>query len=243
MKIYYIRLRANNHSIRSALVLFVQTFHKNISKIFIANRTMKNLLFTILIILGVNSGSDSQVLPLWQVSFNDSIPETNYSDKSKIDNEGNIIIMADGTNGSGSNVDYVILKYSPEGVKLWNRNNETGNNIDYPTDMVIDRYNNIYITGRSWGGATKNDYLTLKYNPEGELLWERRFDWLVSRNDEAYSMTLDSNENIYVTGLATAAFNGHELYDMVTVKYNDSEIYYGLKVLPGILILLIGDTL
>lgn len=184
---------------------------------------MKKLFFIIMFILGINLQSDSQVLPLWQVSFNDSIPETNYSDKSKLDNEGNIIIMADGTNSSGSNVDYVIIKYNPNGVKLWNRRyNGAGNNIDYPTDMVIDKNNNIYITGRSWGGASKNDYLTLKYSPDGELLWERRFNWLVSKNDEAYSIAIDSNNNVYVTGLATAAYNGNELYDMVTVKYNST---------------------
>lgn len=183
---------------------------------------MKKLFFIILFILENNPKSDSQVLPLWQVSFNDSIPETNYSDKSKLDNEGNIIIVADGTNGSGTGTDYIIIKYNPLGVKLWNRRfSGTGNNSDYPRDLVIDRYNNIYVTGRSWGGATRNDYLTLKYNPEGNLLWSRRFDGLVSRNDEAYAMALDSNENVYVTGFASYDYsNGHELSEMLTVKYN-----------------------
>ncbi|MBK8554214.1 MAG: SBBP repeat-containing protein [Ignavibacteria bacterium] len=166
--------------------------------------------------------SYSQVSPVWQVSFNDSLPEDNFAVKSKIDNEDNIIILARGTNSNlGTGVDFIIIKYNSEGQKLWNRRfNGTGNSSDYPADLVIDRYNNIYVTGRSWGGATRNDYLTLKYSPDGKLLWERRFDWLVSRNDEAYSMALDSNENVYVTGLATAAYNGHELYDMVTVKYS-----------------------
>ncbi len=82
-------------------------------------------------------------------------------------------------------------------------------------------FNNIYVTGRSWGGATRNDYLTLKYSPEGVLLWSQRFNWIAGRNDEAYSMALDSNRNVYVTGIGTFdLFFGNERYDMVTVKYD-----------------------
>jgi Secretion system C-terminal sorting domain/Beta-propeller repeat len=166
--------------------------------------------------------SFSQIEPLWQVTFNDSIPETNYAVKSKIDNQDNIVILARGTNNSlGTGVDFILIKYDANGEKLWNRRFDgTGHSSDYPSDMTIDKDNNIYVTGRSWGGTTRNDYLTLKYSPDGDLLWSRRFDWLVSRNDEAYSIALDSNQNVYVTGLATAAYNGNELYDMVTVKYN-----------------------
>lgn len=187
--------------------------------------TFLRQLFLILLIMfsTYSMKSYGQISPLWQVSYNDSLPEDNFAVKSRIDYEDNIVILARGSNSSlGTGVDFILIKYNANGEKLWNRRfNGTGNSSDYPADMVIDKYNNIYVAGRSWGGSsTKNDYLTLKYNPAGELLWSRRFDWLVSRNDVAYAIALDSNENVYVTGYATAAFNGNELYDMVTVKYN-----------------------
>ncbi|MBP9191139.1 MAG: SBBP repeat-containing protein [Ignavibacteria bacterium] len=186
---------------------------------------MKIIYLTFFIIISSMSlNSIAQVSPLWQVSFNDSLPEDNFAVKSKIDNEDNIVILARGSNSSlGTGVDFILIKYNGKGEKLWNRRfNGTGNSSDYPADMVIDKYNNIYVTGRSWGGSsTKNDYLTLKYSPSGELMWSRRFDWLVSRNDEAYAMALDSNENVYVTGFASYDYsNGHEISEMLTVKYN-----------------------
>lgn len=206
--------RENSYSSR----LLFTTFLKNIE-----SRKLKKLLFVLLIILGINSGSNSQVLPIWQVSFNDSVSESNYAVKSKIDNGNNIVILARGSNNSlGTGVDFITIKYNSSGQKLWNRRFDgTGHDSDYPSDLVIDRDNNIYVTGRSWGGVTKNDYLTLKYNPDGELLWAKRFDWLVSRNDEAYAIALDSKENIYVTGFASYDhLNGHDLSEMLTVKYN-----------------------
>lgn len=178
------------------------------------------LLFSIFIFL-LNI-SYSQISPIWQVSFNDSIPEANYSEKSKLDNDGNIVIVARGTNNAAAGVDYVIIKYNSNGIKLWNRRfNGTGSNSDYPANLVIDKFNNIYVTGRSWGGATRNDYLTLKYSPDGVLLWSQRFNWIAGKNDEAYAIAIDSNSNVYVTGIGTFdLFNGNERYDMVTVKYD-----------------------
>lgn len=178
----------------------------------------------------------SQINPVWQVIFNDSIAETNFSEKSKLDNNGNIIIMARGTNNFAMGEDYVIVKYSPEGVKLWNRRyNGTGSTTDFPTDIVIDRNNNIYVTGKSNGGATRNDYLTLKYSPDGILLWSRSFNWIANRNDEAYSMALDSNNGIYVTGIATSFYDLYEHYDMVTVKYDTSGNQIWVRSFNGLL--------
>lgn len=161
----------------------------------------------------ISNISFSQITPIWQVSFNDSIPESNYSEKSKLDNDGNIVIIARGTNNAAAGVDYVIIKYNSNGIKLWNRRfNGTGSGSDYPANLVIDRFNNIYITGRSWGGsATRTDFLTLKYSPDGVLLWSKRLNWVADKSDEAYDIALDSNNNVYVTGIGTYdVFNGFE---------------------------------
>ncbi|MCY7362318.1 MAG: SBBP repeat-containing protein, partial [Ignavibacteria bacterium] len=181
------------------------------------------LIVSSVLILSVTTSA--QISPEWQSIFNDSIPsEAYHSYKSKIDNEGSLILL--GYTYSSNGADFVTVKYSSQGHRMWYRQyNGTGNSSEYPRDLVIDRYNNIYITGRSWGGnATKNDYMTLKYSPSGELLWSKRFDWLVSRNDQPYSVALDSNDNVYVTGFAAGSLtnNGDESLDMVTVKYNSS---------------------
>ena len=76
----------------------------------------------IIILFFLTKDSYSQVNPLWQRSFNDSISESNYAVKSKIDNEDNIVILARGSNSSlGTGVDFILIKYNSSGVKLWNR--------------------------------------------------------------------------------------------------------------------------
>lgn len=46
-------------------------------------------------------------------------------------------------------------------------------------------------------------------------------NWVAGRNDEAYAIAIDSNRNVYVTGIGTFdLYNGNERYDMVTVKYD-----------------------
>jgi hypothetical protein len=44
------------------------------------------------------------------------------------------------------------------------------------------------------------DYLTIKYSPQGDSLWVKRFNPVTSSNDEPVSVVPDNFQNIYVTG-------------------------------------------
>ncbi|MHC4388987.1 MAG: SBBP repeat-containing protein, partial [Planctomycetota bacterium] len=97
---------------------------------------------------------------------------------------------------------------------------------DVAEDMVLDSAGNIYVTGRSEGGGTNYDYATIKYDPNGNLLWVSRYNGDANGSDIAYAMTIDADGNIYVTGESTGS-DASRSYDYATIKYdpNGNEVW------------------
>ena len=84
--------------------------------------------------------------------------------------------------------------------------------------MLVDAQGNVYVTGQSWGNDNlRDDYLTIKYNSAGVLQWAKRYNGPSSKEDIAYSLSLDASGNVYVTG---SSFMNNMGYDMLTIKYN-----------------------
>ncbi|MFX1572290.1 MAG: hypothetical protein ACFFB0_06040 [Promethearchaeota archaeon] len=86
-----------------------------------------------------------------------------------------------------------------------------GNEAEMFTDMVLDSKDNIYIAGSTFSNGSKFSYL-LKFNNEGILEWEQIWEG-VEGFASCYGMTIDSSDNIYITGLIYG-------YDIFLVKYN-----------------------
>ncbi len=92
-----------------------------------------------------------------------------------------------------------------------------------PTAMTTDQKGNVYVTGFVDTAKTDIDFVTMKYDRNGDIFWEKRFDGTAHDVDRARSISVDMKGNVYVTGetLGTSGNGiGHlsEL-DMVTVKY------------------------
>lgn len=83
---------------------------------------------------------------------------------------------------------------------------------DVANDAVFDEAGNIYVTGVSQNENADEDYLTIKYSSNGELIWERRYDGSLRENERAQAITIGGNGNIFVTG-------GNEK-NCITVKYD-----------------------
>lgn len=121
--------------------------------------------------------------------------------------------------------DLILIKYSSEGVLLWTRiYNGPYNSEDTPVDMVLDKSENIIITGESIGYQTNYDYMTLKYSPQGNLLWENRFDDSTHHVDRPRKILLDDSDNVYVTGVNKLYYNEIEVLTLSVVKYSASGI-------------------
>lgn len=150
----------------------------------------------------------------------------------KVDNAGNVYVSGAST-GSGTGLDYCVVKYNSAGVQQWaSRYNGPGNATDEVYSLQFDNSGNVYITGYSNGGSTGDDMCTIKYNSSGVLIWQRSYNGSANNDDYGNSIAIDNSGNSYVTGAVTRT--GSDL-DYITIKYdaNGSQIWAVFYNGPG----------
>jgi len=137
-----------------------------------------------------------------------------YSDKAfsvVLDRSGNVYV----TGASGNH--YATVKYYPDGDTAWvRRYNGPGNSTDEAADIAVDGWGNVYVTGKSVGDGTRFDYATIKYYPNGDTAWVRRYNGSADWDDGARAIALDDSGNAYVTGYSN---EGETQGDYTTIKY------------------------
>lgn len=133
-----------------------------------------------------------------------------------VDTAHNVYVTGTTTSGV-PNTDYLTLKLNPvNGSILWSKTyNGPGNGTDHPTGIVADDSMNVYVTGWSLGAGTNYDFATIKYDPNGDSSWVRRYNGPANGVDSALAMALQGFNGLYVTG--TSVDSG---YDYLTVKYD-----------------------
>lgn len=87
---------------------------------------------------------------------------------------------------------------------------------DVVVGIVVDNNGNVYITGYTSTLPFGYDYLTIKYDSIGTVLWERQYNGPDNADDFAVAIGLDGNRNVYVTGRSAAESST----DYATVKYS-----------------------
>lgn len=110
------------------------------------------------------------------------------------------------------------------------RYNGTADSTDYIYSMTVDGAGNVYITGGSKGNGANYDYVTIKYNSEGSILWLQRYNGTGNSIDYASSIAIDDSGNVYVTGYSMG--NGSSA-DFATIKYNSSGVQQWIQRYNG----------
>lgn len=116
-----------------------------------------------------------------------------------IDSFGNIYV-AGGTSNNNGYSDYAIVKLTPNGSIVWDYLYDYSNLHDVATDIIIDG-NNVVISGTSASSITSWDFATLKLNNlNGHLINSKRTSVSGVGLDNAVAVSMDHNNNTYVTG-------------------------------------------
>ncbi|HEV2474009.1 MAG TPA: SBBP repeat-containing protein, partial [Chthonomonadales bacterium] len=93
-----------------------------------------------------------------------------------------------------------------------------------PTALATDSACNLYVCGFMQNSRTDEDFITLKFDAKGRLVWERRYNGPGNDLDRARSIAVDAHGNVYVTGESDGGKgNGvgrHNCWDYATVKYD-----------------------
>jgi hypothetical protein len=158
---------------------------------------------------------DSSGNEVWVTRYNGVSDSTDIAEAITVDTSGNVYVTGSSF-VSDSAPDIVTIKYSGDGDTVWTRYYDgSGGRGDYPTAMAIDGAGNIYVIGRSV--EANADYCVIKYDSDGNELWDAHYNGIGNSSDVAHALAIDESCNVYVTGES----NGSGTFsDFATVKYD-----------------------
>jgi len=152
---------------------------------------------------------------LWKAIYNGPANNTDVPSAMIVDKDGNAYITGS-SKGSGTDFDYVTLKYNAEGKEVWNaRYNDQSNGSDNASCIALDSLGGIYVSGSTWNG-TDEDYATIKYDPFGNELWIAKYNGPGNSMDKATAIAVGADGDLFVTGYGIGASGQNEF---ATIKY------------------------
>jgi len=113
--------------------------------------------------------------------------------------------------------DLCYLRYDSIGTLVSITRHESPEQEDVLADIKIDMQGNVYMAGVSTSSETDDDYLTVVYSRDNDLLWQNRYDGRAHLDDIPKAVTVDDSFNVYVTGKSQEEDG---TTDIVTIKYD-----------------------
>lgn len=155
----------------------------------------------------------------WVRRYDGTASGTDQASAIAVDGLGNVYVTGH-SQRIGSDLDFLTLKYAPDGEVLWARGYDgPASGEDKASALVVDGSGNAYVTGKSQGDGTSDDFTTVKYYPDGDTAWVRRYNGQANGPDQAVAIAVDDSQNVYVAGFSWGGLTSH---DCVTVKHDSA---------------------
>jgi hypothetical protein len=181
--------------------------------VYVAGRSISSTTSWDYVTIKYNAGGTQQ----WAKRYNGM---ANYDDQATgigLDDSGNAYVT--GKSGIGSfYYQYATVKYLSDGTQDWERTYIGPANLTAAANaIVVDKHNNVYVTGYDYASDTTANYVTIKYSSEGTQGQIARYSAGVPQGgDWATAICVDQDNYVYVTGYSK---NSEEDFDYATIKY------------------------
>ena len=166
---------------------------------------------------------DPQGNELWYQTFNNNGPnESNRIYGMCIDAANNIYVTGVCDEWTYFATDIFTIKYAPNGDTLWVRQFDSpANNYDAGWKVLIDQDNNLIVGGQvGTTSPAQTDYVILKYDTAGTLLYSKYFNYPGPQSFDIFQdLLLDDSGNIYLLGNSSTN-NAQNTVRMELIKFN-----------------------
>ncbi len=170
---------------------------------------------------------DSAGNALWVACYNSPGNRYDHAYGIAVDGAGNVYVAGNSAVGNGypCNSTFITVKFNSAGVEQWVAYYQhSANTWNDAVALAINPNGQIAVTG--CGGSYNIwpynfDFITLKYDAEGNRLWEALYNGPGNGWDVARALGIDAAGNVFVTGQSRDPFGE---YDYATIKYDSAGI-------------------
>ncbi|OGC76918.1 MAG: hypothetical protein A2Z27_06185 [candidate division Zixibacteria bacterium RBG_16_50_21] len=166
----------------------------------------------------------------WLATYDSGFGNTDVAKAIDVDEFGNVYVTGR-SQGYGILFDIVTIKYDSWGNVTWLKRFKGPLGVhDSACRIKVDVQENVYVAGTADSNDSPSihteNFVCIKYTPDGDTLWTRYYDGPVSGVDVACDMALDDSANVYVAGYSVGI--GSET-DFATLKYKSDGSLAWLK--------------
>ncbi len=153
----------------------------------------------------------------WSARYNGPANGADQGTALAVDTTGNVIVVGYSIHPV-SHADFVTIKYSPSGEMMWSAlYNGASDSSDFARAVAVDCSGSIYVAGESLCEGSGNDLVIIKYDADGHMLWERRYNNPNNTSDALIALALDPCGHPILAGnIVNSARN----YQYVVLKLN-----------------------
>ncbi|RJP74669.1 MAG: T9SS C-terminal target domain-containing protein [Candidatus Zixiibacteriota bacterium] len=165
-------------------------------------------------------GARAQISIAWASLYSGPADKDRMAYAIVVDSAGNVYVTGS-DHVSGAVTDIATVKYNAAGQQQWAAiYNGSGNGEDMGKHLCLDGDGNPVMAGYCTGSGSGKDFVVVKYDPAGNILWQATYNGPGNGNDWITGLAVTGDNEIYVTGVSEIASGGAATRNFTTIKYN-----------------------